>query len=518
MNADDEVVGTGTANDEGQYTITLTSDDASPAETLRVVAVVTAGGQAYRSAAAPITVPLDQTAVPTIEAVTAGDTTISGTAEPGATVSVTIGDAEPVTAEADDEGNWTATVPEVSQGEIVSVVATLDGETPSDAATVVVNPLSVATPTAAISGNSTDGYPVTGTATPNAAIEILNAADEVVGSGEANEEGAYSITLSSSDVDPSEPLQVVAVVTAGGDEYRSAPLSIVVPADQTTTPTIEPVQAGDTSVGGTAEPGSTVTVEIPGEDPVTAETDEEGNWTVTVPELSEGETVTVVAEAEGKDPSEPISVGVGALNVAAPTATITGNSTDGYPVTGTAPANAAIEILNDAGEVVGSGTANGDGEYTITLTEGVSPAETLRVVAMVTAGGQEYRSPATSIVVPEDNAEDQTAAPTVAPVVAGDTTVSGTAEPGAEVTVELPSGNTYTATANDEGEWTATVPTVSLDDVLTVTALADGKTESLPVTVTVQSRRVPSGLPKWSCQSNGDDYSRCEPRNGSRQR
>ncbi len=58
-------------------------------------------------------------------------------------------------------------------------------------------------------------------------------------------------------------------VNRWGDEYRSAPLSIVVPADQTITPTIEPVQAGDTSVGGTAEPGSTVTVEIPGEDPVT---------------------------------------------------------------------------------------------------------------------------------------------------------------------------------------------------------------------------------------------------------
>ncbi|MDG4869889.1 Ig-like domain-containing protein, partial [Guyparkeria sp. 1SP6A2] len=90
-----------------------------------------------------------------------------------------------------------------------------------------------------------------------------------------------NITTAQGDADPSEPLQVVAVVTAGGDEYRSAPLSIVVPADQTTAPTIDPVQAGDTSVGGTAEPGSTVTVTIPGEDPVTAETDEEGNWTVT---------------------------------------------------------------------------------------------------------------------------------------------------------------------------------------------------------------------------------------------
>lgn len=490
LNEAGEVVGSGTSDEDGNFTITLDPQEVTAGDNLRVEAIVTAGGEDYRSTGTPLVVPADDvenlTETPTIDPVTAGDTTVSGTAEPGATVTITLPEGDPITAEADDEGKWTATVPEVSQGEIVSVVATLDGETPSDAATVVVNPLTVATPTAAISGNSSDGYPVTGTATPNAAIEILNAAGEVVGSGEANEEGAYSITLSSDDVDPSEALQVVAVVTAGGDEYRSTPLSIVVPADQTTTPTIDPVQAGDTSVGGTAEPGSTVTVTIPGEDPVTAETDEEGNWTVTVPELSEGDTVTVVAEAEGKDPSAPISVGVGALNVAAPTATITGNSTDGYPVTGTAPANATIEILNAANEVVGSGTANGDGEYTITLTEGVSPAETLRVVAIVSAGGQDYRSPATTIVVPEDNAEDQTAAPTVAPVIAGATTVSGTAEPGADVTVELPNGDTVTVAANDEGEWTATVPTVSLDDVLTVTALADGKTESLPVTVTVQ--------------------------------
>ncbi len=53
--------------------------------------------------------------------------------------------------------------------------------------------------------------------------------------------------------------------------------------------------------------------------------------------------------------------------MAAPTATITGNSTDGYPVTGTATANAAIEIEREAGDVVGSGTADDDGNFTITL-------------------------------------------------------------------------------------------------------------------------------------------------------
>ncbi len=98
-------------------------------------------------------------------------------------------------------------------------------------------------------------------------------------------------------------------MAAGGDEYRSAPLSIVVPADRRP-PTIEPVQAGDTSVGGTAEPGSTVTVEIPGEDPVTAETDEEGNWTVTVPELSEGDTVTGLLKKAKTQVNQSVSVSV----------------------------------------------------------------------------------------------------------------------------------------------------------------------------------------------------------------
>jgi len=121
----------------------------------------------------------------------------------------------------------------------------------------------------------------------------------------------------------------------------------------------------------------------------TAETDDEGNWSVDVPELSEGDTITVVADSDGKDPSDPITVIVEGVTVAAPTASISGNSTDGYQVTGTAPANAAIEILNAANEVVGTGTADGDGNYTVELTaETVDPEETLNVVAIVTAGGK----------------------------------------------------------------------------------------------------------------------------------
>jgi len=97
-------------------------------------------------------------------------------------------------------------------------------------------------------------------------------------------------------------------------------------------------------------------------------------------------------------------VSVNGLNVAAPTATITGNSTDGYPVTGTAAANAAIEILNEAGDIVGSTTADDKGAYTVTLDpDDVAPEEALQVVAVVTAGGQDYRSTGTTLVVPADD-------------------------------------------------------------------------------------------------------------------
>ena len=51
---------------------------------------------------------------------------------------------------------------------------------------------------------------------------------------------------------------------------------------------------------------------------------------------------------------------------------------EGYPVTGNGPANAAIEILNEAGDVVGTGTTDENGDYTITLTsEDVAPEEKL---------------------------------------------------------------------------------------------------------------------------------------------
>ncbi|MCR1929763.1 Ig-like domain-containing protein [Enterococcus gallinarum] len=494
-NAQGEVVGSGTADGDGNYRIVIAPDQVTPEENLNVAAIVTAGGQEYRSANTPVTVPAaSQTEIPTIDTIAAGDTAINGTAEPGASVTVAVDGEEPVTVVANDQGDWTANVPEVSEGETVTVVAAADGKEPSIPVSVTVNGLTVNAPTASISGNTLDGYPVTGKSVADAAIEITNAQGEIVGSGTADGNGNYRIVIAPDRVSPEEDLNVAAVVTAGGKDYRSGNTPIIVPATVLTeTPTVDPVKAGDTVVSGTAEPGATVTVNVSGEGPVTVNANEEGNWTANVPELSEGDTVTVVATADDKDPSAPVTVSVSGLTVATPTAAISGNETDGYPVVGKAVANAAIEITNAQGDIVGSGTADDDGNYRIEIApDQVTPEENLNVTAVVSAGGKDYRSGATTVVVPADNRENQTATPTIDPVSAGDTTVSGTAEPGSTVTITVTGENPITVEADDQGNWTTDVPEVSEGDTVTVVAETDGKDPSAPISVTVGGITVAS--------------------------
>ncbi|WP_347083261.1 adhesive domain-containing protein [Enterococcus gallinarum] len=446
----------------------------------------------------------EQTETPTIDPVAAGDTTISGTAEPDSTVTVTIGNEQPVTAVADAQGNWTAEVPEVSQGETVTVVAEADGKDPSEPVTVSVAGLTVAAPTASISGNETDGYPIIGKATPHAAIEITNAQGDVVGSGTTDSDGNYRIVIAPDRVAPEENLNVTAIVTAGGQDYRSGATPVVVPADtqenQTETPSIDPVNAGDQTISGTAEPNANVVVTVSGEEPVTVVANDQGDWTANVPEVSEGETVTVVATVGDKEPSTPVSVIVSGISVSAPTASITGNQRDGYPVAGRTTANADIEITNAQGEVVGSGTADGDGNYRIVIApDQVAPEENLNVAAIVTAGGKDYRSGNTPITVPME----KTATPLIDPAIAGDETVSGTAEPGSSVILTINEAapvmarilgglNTTRAfaaplelRADEAGNWRINVAELSEGDVLTATAQTDGKYVSDPMSIVV---------------------------------
>ncbi len=104
--------------------------------------------------------------------------------------------------------------------------------------------------------------------------------------------------------------------------------------------------------------------------------------------------------------------------VTAPTVTgVTGNSTAGYEVKGTADANATVEIRNAGGAVIGTGTADGTGAFTVTIPAGEAGAnETLTAVAKNASGTE---STPTTFQTPADEAT--VTAPTITGVTGNST-------------------------------------------------------------------------------------------------
>ncbi|HFI0173277.1 TPA: Ig-like domain-containing protein, partial [Streptococcus suis] len=112
------------------------------------------------------------------------------------------------------------------------------------------------------------------------------------------------------------------------------------PADKTApaAPVVNAPKEGDTTVTGTAEPGSTVTVNFPDGSTATTTADENGNYTVDVPagvELKEGDKVTATATDKAGNVSEPTET------------TTTANPSDADENTPNTPAVTPVEDPNN---------------------------------------------------------------------------------------------------------------------------------------------------------------------------
>ncbi|MCT3088333.1 ajor capsid protein, partial [Lactococcus lactis] len=94
---------------------------------------------------------------------------------------------------------------------------------------------------------------------------------------------------------------------------------------------------------------------------------------------------------------------------------VTGNSTNGYTVTGTAEPGSTITIKDSGGATVGTGTANETGDYTVTLPGSVGPNAPISVTATDAAGNMSDPTPATTpadptLVAPTGNLSATTSA------------------------------------------------------------------------------------------------------------
>ncbi|AMR95822.1 cell surface protein [Enterococcus faecalis] len=496
-NAGGTVIGTGTADGTGAFTVTIPAGEADANETLTAVAKNASGTE---STPTTFQTPADETTVtaPTITGVTGNSTAgyeVKGTADANATVEIrNAGGTVIGTGTADGTGAFTATIPagEAGANETLTAVAkNASGtestpttfQTPADEATVTAPTIT------GVTGNSTAGYEVKGTADANATVEIRNAGGTVIGTGTADGTGAFTVTVPAGEAGANETLTAVAKNASGTE---STPTTFQTPADPNTpvaTPIVETVTGSTTKgyeVKGTAEVGTTIEVrDAAGTVLDTATTGTDGKYTVTLDSgtATANQTLSVVAKNASGTESQPATATTPA-DVTAPTVdNITGNSGSGYEITGTADSNTTIEVRDPSGAVIGTGTSDANGDFTVTLPTGTTnPGDTLTVIGKDNAGNE---SQPTEVLVPADAT---VTAPTVTGVTGNSVAgyqVTGTADPNATIEIRDADGNVIaTGTADGTGSFAVNLPARTANANETLTALAkdpDGNT-STPTT------------------------------------
>ena len=484
-NAGGTVIGTGTADGTGAFTVTIPAGEAGANETLTAVAKNASGTE---STPTTFQTPADETTVtaPTITGVTGNSTAgyeVKGTADANATVEIrNAGGTVIGTGTADGTGAFTVTIPagEAGANETLTAVAkNASGtestpttfQTPADEATVTAPTIT------GVTGNSTAGYEVKGTADANATVEIRNAGGTVIGTGTADGTGAFTVTIPAGEAGANETLTAVAKNASGTE---STPTTFQTPADPNTpvaTPIVETVTGSTTKgyeVKGTAEVGTTIEVrDAAGTVLGTATTGTDGKYTVTLDPgtATANQTLSVVAKNASGTESQPATATTPA-DVTAPTVdNITGNSGSGYEITGTADPNTTIEVRDPAGAVIGTGTSDANGEFTVTLPTGTTnPGDTLTVIGKDNAGNE---SQPTEVLVPADAT---VTAPTVTGVIGNSVAgyqVTGTADPNATIEIRDADGNVIaTGTADGTGSFAVNLPAGTANANETLTALA----------------------------------------------
>ncbi len=457
-------IGQTTADANGNWSFT----PSTPLPDGTVVNVVARDAAGNSSPPASVTVDAVAPATPTVDP--SNGTTLSGTAEPGSSVTLTDGNGNPIgQVTADGSGNWTFTPSTpLPNGTVVNATATDPSGNASSPASVTVDAVAPATPVV----NPSNGSTLSGTAEPGATVTLTDGNGNPIGQVTADGSGNWSFT-------PGTPLANGTVVNATATDASgntSPGSSVTVDSVAPATPVVNP--SNGTTLSGTAEPGSSVTLTDGNGNPIGQVTaDGSGNWSFTPSTpLADG----TVVNATATDPAGNTS-GQGSTTVdgVAPT-TPTVNLSNGSSLSGTAEPGSTVILTDGNGNPIAEVTADGSGNWTYTPSTPIANGTVVNVVAQDAAGNS---SPGASVTVDSQ----APAAPVLNP--SNGTTLSGTAEPGATVTLTDGNGNPIgQVTADGSGNWSFT-PGTPLANGTVVNATASDPTgnTSAPASTTVDS-------------------------------
>ncbi|WLC31301.1 Ig-like domain-containing protein [Acinetobacter baumannii] len=434
-----------------------------------------------------------------------GTDPITGTAEPGSTVTVTYPDGSTTTVVAGPDGTWTVPNPGLNDGDKVTAIATDPAGNPSLPGTATVDAVgpntdgvnftvdSVTADNVINASEASGNVTVTGVL-KNVPADAANTVVTVVINGQTytatvdSTAGTWTVSVPGSDLTADADKTIDAKVTftdaAGNSSSVNDTHTYTVDTVAPNAPVLDPINATD-PVSGQAEPGSTVTVTYPDGTTATVVAGPDGSWSVPNPgNLVDGDTVTATATDPAGNTSLP-GTGTVSADITAPVVALddvlTNDSTPA--LTGTVNDPTATVVVNVDGTDYPA-VNNGDGTWTLadnTLPALTDGPHTITVTATDAAGNVGNDTAVVTIDTVAPNA------PVLDPINATDP-VSGQAEPGSTVTVTYPDGTTATVVAGPDGSWSVPNPGNLVDgDTVTATATDPAGNTSLPGTGTVSA-------------------------------
>ncbi len=403
---------------------------------------------------------------------TDGSATLSGTTEPGASVTVRgpDGAAVPVTVTPDGSISGSIAAPALA-GNYTATATDINGNTATDTATAIDNiapiPGSLSLADFSDTGISlSDG--ISNDNTFNLTLTGQETGSTVVYQISADGGNTWVATTAAQTGVADNTYQYRAVVTdVNGNSSVTDTVNVTVDTAAPDAPKLDPVNVTD-PISGTAEIGATVTVTFPDGTIATALADESGSWSVANPGgLANGDIITAIAT----DPAGNASLsgsGTVSADITAPVVVLDDSSSrdNTPPLSGTVNDTTARIVVTLNGTDY-EAVNNGDGTWTLadnTLPVLQDGTYNLTVRAIDQAG----------------NTGTDTATLTIDTITTvelnvvinadGSATLSGTTEPGASVTVRGPDGAAVPVTVTPDGSISGSIAAPALTGNYTATA------------------------------------------------
>ncbi|EEJ5120797.1 BapA prefix-like domain-containing protein [Salmonella enterica] len=431
--------------------------------------------------------------------------TLSGTAEPGSTISISdngfpVPTFPPIIADADGKWSFTPSLALPDGDHVFTATATNDRGTSGQSVSFTID-IDTQPPVLENLAVSDVGDRLTGATEAGSTVVIKDSQGNTLGSGTAGDDGTFSIGVSPAKIN-GETLNVLVTDKA----WNTGPMVILHAPDSTAPemPKNVVISEDGASISGTAEPGSAITIATPDGTPLgSGKVDSEGHFTLPlVPAQTNGEQVTVTATDSANNVSPPTTAQ--APDITAPdkpiitqvlddVESVTGplvngqTTNDNRPTfSGTAEAGARVEVF-DNGVSLGFATLQPNGGWTFTPSQNLEGGAHQLTVIVTDAKGN--ASPAASFDLVVDTQSPQQPVITFitddAPGILGSVahlgltndstpTINGTGEPGSTVHLYQNGARIADIIVGNSGVWSYAYTTTSplADDTYTFTVTA----------------------------------------------